>query len=52
MSIETVVTKKYGVVRVIRRVPSNRGGLALIRTTECATAFWVRAYRVGPRLYV
>jgi len=52
MSVETVETAKFGWVRVIRREPSNRGGLALIRTRDCWHPFWVRAYHVGKRLYV
>ena len=42
---------KYGWVKVLALSPSNRGGLALIATAEDGT-FWVRAYRVGVRLYV
>ena len=50
MSVVTRNHRKYGRVRVIRRVASNRGGLALIATRE-RRVFWVRAYTIGKRLW-
>jgi hypothetical protein len=43
--------EKYGQdTIVLSRIPTNRGGLALIATPNNGT-FWVRARRVGRRLY-
>jgi len=49
--METVDIKKYGRVRVLKRVPSNRGGLALIRTFEYGL-FWLRAKKVGKACFL
>jgi hypothetical protein len=49
--METVQHEKYGRVRVIKRVPSDRGGLALIRTKEYGLS-WVRASAVGQPCFV
>jgi len=42
--------EKYGRVRVLKRVASDRGGLALIKTREYGI-FWVRAGTVGESLF-
>lgn len=46
---KTVKHDKYGRVRVLAKIATDRGGLALVKTSEFGS-FWVRASSVGRSL--
>lgn len=48
---KTVKHKKYGRVRVLAKIATDRGGLALVKTRSHGT-FWVRARSVGRSLFL
>jgi len=48
---KTVKHKKYGRVRVLAKIATDRGGLALVKTRSHGT-FWVRARSIGGSLFV